>query len=74
MPKNFNSQTRDLIVNFLVSQDEAASAEQVAATVGVSRVTARRYLEYMLDQGQVVRTMDYLTVGRPVHRFKLKRI
>jgi len=40
----------------------------------VSRVTARRYLEYMLDQGQVVRTMDYLTVGRPVHRFKLKRI
>lgn len=74
MPKNFNSQTRDLIINFLVGQTEAASAEQVAATVGVSRVTARRYLEYMLEQGQVVRTMDYLTVGRPVHRFKLKRI
>lgn len=74
MPKNFNSQTRDLIINFLVGQDEAVSAEQVAATVGVSRVTARRYLEYMLEQGQVVRTLDYLTVGRPVHRFKLKRI
>lgn len=74
MPKNFNSQTRDLIINFLVGQSEAASAEQVAATVGVSRVTARRYLEYMLEQGQVVRSMDYLTVGRPVHRFKLKRI
>lgn len=74
MPKNFNSQTRDLIINFLVGQSEASSAEQVAATVGVSRVTARRYLEYMLEQGQVVRSMDYLTVGRPVHRFKLKRI
>lgn len=74
MPKNFNSQTRDLIINFLVGQSEASSAEQVAATVGVSRVTARRYLEYMLEQGQVVRSLDYLTVGRPVHRFKLKRI
>lgn len=73
MPKNYNPQTRDLILNFLIKQDQPQSAEEVAATTGISRVTARRYLEYLVEQGQVERTLDYLAVGRPIHRFRLKK-
>lgn len=73
MPKNYNSQTRDLIINFLVGQQSAQSAEEIAVKAGLSRVTARRYLEYLVEQGQVRRTLDYLAVGRPVHRFHMQK-
>ncbi|HAK74506.1 MAG TPA: two-component system response regulator [Sporomusaceae bacterium] len=73
MPKNYNSQTRDLIINFLVGQHSAQSAEEIAVKAGLSRVTARRYLEYLVEQGQVRRTLDYLAVGRPVHRFHMQK-
>lgn len=73
MPKNYNCQTRDLIINFLVGQHSAQSAEEIAIKAGLSRVTARRYLEYLVEQGQVKRTLDYLAVGRPVHRFHMHK-
>mgnify|MGYP003587992839 CR=1 FL=1 len=73
LPKSFQAQTKDLIMKFLLAQQQPRSAEQIAVSAGISRVTARRYLELMVEQGQVERTLDYLTVGRPVHRFLLKR-
>ena len=73
LPKTFQSQTKDLIMKYLVEQPHPQSAEQIALSAGISRVTARRYLELMVEQGQVERTLDYLTVGRPVHRFVLKK-
>ena len=71
IPKNFSQQTMNLIIDFLAGQTAPLSAEEIAAGGGISRVTARRYLEYFVDLGRVQRTMEYLTVGRPVHRFKL---
>jgi two-component system response regulator DctR len=71
MPKNFHAQTLSLIVNYLGSQDKLLSAEEVAAGVGISRVTSRRYLEYLTSQGQVQMELDYISVGRPIHRFRL---
>ena len=41
------------------------SATEVAAQVGASRVTARRYLEYLADAGQVERRPRYGGSGRP---------
>lgn len=73
LPKSFQTQTKDLIMKFLIEQEKPQSAEQIAMSAGISRVTARRYLELMVEQGQVERTLDYLTVGRPVHRFLLKK-
>lgn len=70
-PKNLNSQTMNMIVDFLAGQTEYLSAEEVAASVGLARVTARRYLEHMAGQGLLRKTMEYVAVGRPVHRFKL---
>ncbi|MDR3589505.1 MAG: response regulator [Negativicutes bacterium] len=71
MPKNFHVQTLNLIVDFLCASLEARSAEEVAAGIGISRVTARRYLEYLVTQGRLQMLLDYAAVGRPVHRFRL---
>lgn len=70
-PKNFNAQTLSLITNYLHVQEQFLSAEEIALAVGLSRVTVRRYLEYLVDQGRVQRVMDYHAVGRPIHRFRL---
>lgn len=70
-PKNFNSQTLAAILNYMTIQTSFQSAEEIATGVGLSRVTARRYLEYLVEKGRVQRAMDYLTVGRPLHRFSI---
>lgn len=70
-PKNLNTQTMNMIIDFMAEQTEALSAEEVAAGVGLARVTARRYLEHMVQQGLLRKTMEYVAVGRPVHRFRI---
>lgn len=72
LPKNFHSQTLTTVIEFLVQQTELQSAEQVAECVGISRVTARRYLEYFVREGRVVMVLEYLPLGRPIHRYKMK--
>jgi len=41
------------------------SSTEVAAAVGASRVTARRYLEHLADSGLAVRRSRYGGTGRP---------
>jgi two-component system response regulator DctR len=71
MPKNFSSSTLGTLVRYLVSQNQFLSAQEVALGVDISRGTVRRYLEYLVEQGLASKIMDYKSVGRPVHRFKI---
>ncbi len=73
MPKNIQNQTLTLIVDYLLNQQQPLSAEEVAAGVGISRATTRRYLEYLENQNEVEMELDYISVGRPIHRFRLAR-
>lgn len=72
-PKNFHAQTMNSVINFMMVHPEALSADEVAAGTGISRVTARRYLEYLVTQGKLQMLLDYVAVGRPIHRFTVKR-
>ncbi len=47
------------------------SAEEVGENIGVSRSTARRYLEYMTTTGELRADVVYGTVGRPERRYFL---
>jgi two-component system, CitB family, response regulator DctR len=71
-PKNFHVQTMNAVIDFMLAHSEAFSADEVAAGTGVSRVTARRYLEYLVTQGRLQMLLDYVAIGRPIHRFKVK--
>lgn len=46
------------------------SAETLAAEVGVSRSTARRYLEYLVSTGFLEADVSYGTVGRPERTYQ----
>lgn len=71
LPKGLSAATRDLVVGVLRSASEPLSASEVARAAGLSRVTARRYLEHLADGGSVDITMQYGAPGRPEHRYRL---
>ncbi|GAW91084.1 cache domain-containing protein [Calderihabitans maritimus] len=70
LPKGLNEVTLRQILAFLESKDIAMSAEEVGEGVNLTRVTARRYLEYLEKNGHVEVELKYGTVGRPVKLYK----
>ncbi|MBB6343499.1 response regulator of citrate/malate metabolism [Nonomuraea muscovyensis] len=65
LPKGMSQDTLDTVVAELRARPEGVSAQAVGAAAGVSRVTARRYLEYLVELGAAVRFPQYGGVGRP---------
>ncbi|GAA1450749.1 hypothetical protein GCM10009641_83780 [Mycobacterium cookii] len=53
------------VVEALRQRPNGLSATEAATAVGVSRVTARRYLEHLADEGRVTRSPRYGGAGRP---------
>jgi len=71
LPKGISAATRDLIVESLHKVGEPASAAEVARLTGLSRVTARRYLEHLCRSGRADLHLEYGSPGRPEHRYRL---
>lgn len=71
LPKGLSDATLELIVQALARSHSGLPAAAVAEEAGVSRVTARRYLDHLCQLGQVELTMRYGGPGRPEHRYRL---
>lgn len=71
LPKGLSAETMDLVIGVLASTDEPLTADDVAQLTGISRVSVRRYLRHLTDDGRAVLSHDYGTPGRPRHRFAL---
>ena len=70
MPKGIDPLTLGKVQDaFAGSGSEGFSAEAMGAELGVSRSTARRYLEYLVSTGLLVADVGYGTVGRPERRY-----
>jgi response regulator of citrate/malate metabolism len=65
LPKGMSAATLRDITAALRGSPEARSASEVATSVGASRVTARRYLEYLAAERMVQRGVRYGGGGRP---------
>jgi two-component system CitB family response regulator len=71
LPKGLSDATLDVIVQALGRSLSGLPAAAVADAAGVSRVTARRYLDHLCQLGRVELTMRYGGPGRPEHRYRL---
>jgi two-component system CitB family response regulator len=71
LPKGLSAATRDLVVEALRTARRPLSAADVAGLAGLSRVTARRYLDHLAGSGLVELTLQYGSPGRPEHRYRL---
>lgn len=68
-PKGIDPITNEKVVNHIQSIMEGITAETLGLQVGVSRSTARRYLEYLVSEKLVYAELTYGTVGRPERRY-----
>jgi len=71
LPKGLSDATLDLILQALGRSQSGLAAAAVADAAGVSRVTARRYLDHLCQLGKAELTMRYGGPGRPEHRYRL---
>lgn len=69
LPKGIDPITLQKIEKALKEMELGATAEVVAKKVGVSRTTARRYLEYMITTGKTKAELVYGAVGRPERKY-----
>ena len=54
------------------NKNEWFTGDDIAAKVGLTGVTVRRYMNYLAESGRVVGEMNYETGGRPCMRYKVE--
>jgi response regulator of citrate/malate metabolism len=70
LPKGISSPTLGLVVEALRDADDALTAIEVGDRAGISRGTARRYLDYLATVGTVELSLRYGAAGRPEHLYR----
>lgn len=73
LPKGMSPETATLVVTEVANSSAGLSASECAERVGVSRVSARRYLEHYSGTGLMSVTLRYGSAGRPERRYALSR-
>ncbi len=71
LPKGLSPETADLVLAAARDAGEI-SASEAGDAVGLSRVTARRYLEHFVETGAAEVRLQYGTAGRPERRYRVR--
>ena len=69
LPKGLSPETAQLVERALHDRAGSLSAGECGEEVGLSRVSARRYLEHLCNTGKVDVKLRYGTTGRPERRY-----
>ncbi|MGL5315113.1 MAG: response regulator [Peptostreptococcaceae bacterium] len=72
LKKGLNEKTLDMIRIFMKkNNNKSFTSEEIADGVGLSRVTIRRYMNYMMEIDELNSEIDYETGGRPSIKYKI---
>ncbi|MFG3417819.1 response regulator [Micromonospora sp. NPDC049460] len=69
LPRGLSGETAELVERALRGHAGTLSAAECANAVGISRVSARRYLEHFADTGRAEVSLRYGSAGRPERRY-----
>ena len=73
LPKGMSVETAAMVERALRERADELSATEWAQELGLSRVSARRYLEHFCASGQAEVRLRYGTTGRPERRYRWAR-
>ncbi|WP_319475581.1 response regulator [Marispirochaeta aestuarii] len=73
LPKGITRYTLDRIIKALDSLHTSFTIEDVISRVSLSKITVRRYLEYLHERGLVSKDFEYRKVGRPLVVYSSQR-
>ncbi|WP_328417892.1 response regulator [Micromonospora sp. NBC_00389] len=69
LPRGLSTETAELVERALRDNSGTLSAAECGDRVGISRVSARRYLEHFSGTGRAAVTLRYGAAGRPERRY-----
>ncbi|MDQ1289153.1 MAG: hypothetical protein QG622_2719 [Actinomycetota bacterium] len=72
VPKTLSPESLDTVQTALRNADDGLTAAEVAASTGMARVTARRYLDHLVVSGVCSREPVYGRTGRPLLRYRIR--
>jgi len=72
LPKGIDQETLGEVLRTLRQVGGPMSSEDISQQLGLSRVTAWRYLEFLVTRQQVTPHPVYGAVGRPTKKYQLK--
>lgn len=71
--KGLHQKTMNAIYEYLWKHPgEKYTCERISQASGLSKVTIRRYLNYLIETGRVLSSIDYETGGRPRVLYRLR--
>lgn len=70
-PKGIQEKTLEKIFSYLQTKDGWINGECVSEAVGLSNVTIRHYMAYLVESGSVKESINYETGGRPSTLYKI---
>lgn len=73
LPKGLQRTTLEVIVELLRHTSGYFTAREIAITLGISRITVKRYLNFLLEGGCLEETLVYGPVGRPQQKFQVTK-
>jgi len=71
--KGFSQHTYEKVLEGIQEmENKTFTAQEIAERIGVSRITARRYLDYLEKEQKLAIELEYGKVGRPKNKYRLK--
>ncbi|MCM3743986.1 response regulator [Sporosarcina luteola] len=68
-PKGIDPITKEKVISHMKQVEGGITAETLGVDIGVSRSTARRYLEHLVSEKRAYTELIYGSVGRPERRY-----
>lgn len=73
LPKGLQEKTLNYILEKLKPFKEMLiDVEEISTITGLSKVSLRKYLDYLTDSNAIEKQIDYGTVGRPKYKYYIK--
>lgn len=75
MSKGMHPKTLEAIREYIDASpdDKVITQQELVENLGISRVTVRRYMEYLVSTNEVAVRMEYGSVGRPSYTYRRMR-
>ncbi|MER6911774.1 response regulator [Streptomyces sp. NPDC000594] len=70
LPKGLSGPTLESVTRTLRASTTGLTAAEAGTAVGISRITARRYLEHLVTEGRAARSPQYGQIGRPELQYR----
>lgn len=73
LPKGIDAETLKRVIDMLEQYQGDFAMSDIVPLSKLSRISLKKYIDYLEERGELASYLTYLSVGRPVRMYSLKR-